>query len=985
MKSFIRYGLATWMVIFSLSFSFGQNWSLRSTSDFNYYYKAENRIYIDALDSLFREDLYELQKKLNYFVNQPIDIFIVEKEAEARVLQQSMELEDETSGGVISLLPKKITVRIGSSYSQLSYRFREVATAILLEEMMYGINLQDRVRNANLIHLPEWVMPGLVHYLTDNWSVETDNQWRMVYDEYGLDNFNTIPDRYATVKGASFWKFIAFKYGDNAIPTMLYMARLTRKFSSASYYSFQVSIGDIYQEWKKYYQHAYSFDQKKPNPVQGFNLDIAQVYELHVVSQNSFYSLEQSGFGYTLYYNTIQPRAKKKLLRLKKGEYPVSKFSGALVGSQNETHLLVNNKKGIVKYTIRKKSITKSQLPLNYITQCKAYNNELFVTLSNEKGSNLYKIDRDSLKLVYQSKGYIKSFDLRGTSLVVLSEKQKRSKLEIVNLDSHLPQHVIVLKDQSCKQPLFANDSTILFNSNKNGIWNGKMWKINQDFIEEVTNYRSNIAYHDYSEDVFVEYLDRGEMSSLFITEHLNTNDFYRYDTIIPAFFYEAKMKSSTSVSRDSITKNDSLELYTFQSPINPDFDFTLSNYDSLVKESVKKRNSNNLEVKALDVFKPAKLVVQVSNKLLMDETIGYKDAIRYHTPNNLNLRISSKYINQYNTKSIELAYQGLLQAYTHDVAFSFSNKEHFNYKLEMLHRQRILFNEQKRNRYSVDLLRLSHKRPVNNVVSYALSSTTRFDRNIALATDEEAIDQPSERKIVSLLNFDLSAEMKKRKVQWKADLNVAPHYSFLNSGWNVTNGLKFSIDYKLNNWMKLSSTSQARTSLGSNPIAFVLGGQNQDVLSNYFNRNFSEVKEPMLFDLIYSVRGFGANYRNGSTIVVTNFDWYISPMHGIIAKPLVSEFFSNLQVIPFFDVATSFYGKGIYDKANSLNKVQINSSTGTIQAEVNSFKNPLIGSLGLGVSTQVYSYRIRFDLAYGVEESEFKTPVFHLRLGYAL
>ena len=171
LKKSIRYSLTTLLlVMFSFSSVLGQNWHLRSTSDFNYYYHAENRTYIDALDSLFREDLYELQKKLNYFVNQPIDIFIVEKESEARGLERRTKIVEETTGGVISLLPKKITVRLGLSYAQLSIQFRKVATSILLEEMMYGINLQDRVRNANLIHLPDWVMPGLVHYLTDDWS-----------------------------------------------------------------------------------------------------------------------------------------------------------------------------------------------------------------------------------------------------------------------------------------------------------------------------------------------------------------------------------------------------------------------------------------------------------------------------------------------------------------------------------------------------------------------------------------------------------------------------------------------------------------------------------------------------------------------------------------------------------------------------------------------------------------------------------------------
>ncbi|NNJ55373.1 MAG: hypothetical protein HKP14_04555, partial [Bacteroidia bacterium] len=823
MKNLIRYNLITaLLVMFSYSSVMAQNWNLRSTSDFNYYYQSENRKYIDALDSVFREDLYDLQKKLNYFVNQPIDIFIVEKESDAQNLEQRSESVDETSGGVISLLPKKITVRLGLSYSQLSYQFRKVATSILLEEMMFGVNLQDRVRNANLIHLPKWVLPGLVHYLTDNWSVETDNQWRMVYDEFGLNNFNTIPSRYSIIKGASFWKYIAFNYGDNAIPTMLYMARLTRKFNSASYYAFQVSIGDIYQEWKKYYQHAYSFDQQKPNPVQGFNLDIANVHELYVASQKSFYSLEKNGFGYALYQTNSQSSSKNKILRLKKGEYPLPKFSGALLGLENEIQLFVSDVKSVVKYTIKGNEISTKHIPLNYTTNCQVFNDQVYISSSNEIGSKIYQVFNDSIKLIYSSDSYIHSFDLNETLMVILSTNNEDSRLEIINRNSKAITSSIQLNNQRCKQPLIANDSTILFNSNKNGIWNGKMWNIHHASIDEVTNYRSNIAFHDYTDEIFVEYLDRGEKSSLFITEHLKTSDFYKYDTISPAYFHEAKMNSANVEVSDSIVRNDTLEGYSFQSPISPDFDFTLSNYDSLVKESVKKRNSNNLEVKAIDVFKPARLVVQLANKLLMDESVGYQDAIKYHTPNNINLRISSKYVNQYNSKSIEIAYQGLLKAYTHDIAFTYINNERYNYKIELLHRQRNLFNEDKRNRYSVDMFRLSHNEKLTSFLSYNLASTTRFDRDIALSTDQESINRPSSRKLISNLGLELFAKMKKQKVQWEAKYRLTPHYSFLNSGWNLTNGVFFDFNYTINSWMRINSSSQVRTSFGSNPNAFV-------------------------------------------------------------------------------------------------------------------------------------------------------------------
>jgi hypothetical protein len=984
-KEFKHILFTTIILLISSVNSFSQDWMLKSTSDFNYYYVKGAEKVLKEIDSSFKNELLELEKKLNYHVNQQIDVYVVLNPKKKNELEKQLNSDVPNNGGVIVLKSNTVILCVCETPKEVLTKFREIAAEVLINEMMTGGSFQDKLKSSNLIYLPDWVIPGLVEYLSSGWSVENDNLMRVVHDEYGLEKFNSIPTQYNKIKGASFWKYLTHLYGEDAMPTMLYMIRLTRKLHAASYYSFQVSIKDLYKGWNKYYDKAYAFDQQKPNPVQGINIDINLLYDLYVESEAKYYTLEQSWQGVALFENRVDTKKRRKLLLLKKGQVPLRKFSGSIQEANGKVFLYVNTDKGVGVYSLEHNLINFKHLNTPSISSINQSGGSIYGCESTALESKIFKIEEGKLINVFKDHGYINSFSIYKNKLAVYREIDNNSSITIYNLEGRDKVSSLNLDEYQCKQVLFADDSTVLFNANENGIWNGQLWQIGKDHSTKVTNYRSNIVYHQYDNEVFVEYLDRDIFSSLFITEHLPSNDFYKYNNIEAAFFSNEVLEIGVEVDSTKNNIGDSLQDYSFQSPVNPIYDFTLSNYDSLAKEALKRSRITDIDIMAPEVFKAERSEIALTNKQFANNSMAYKKGLSTIMPNNVNIKIGARLSNHLNTKAYEFNYKGLLQPGAHDVMFSYINSTINEFSIVALHRQRKVLRSDESYRVNNDAIQVNYKKGINSNLSWTSTAMVRWDQLTTLGIDNESLKDLNENQFITSITEQATYSAGVTKHNLWVDLKVEPAYSILESGWNISSKLAARYKYHVSDKIHLRMKLNAGTSIGPNPVYFVMGGVQQDILTKSFDRVYGSRKDPMLYEIIYGVRGFDANFRNGTTFITSNLDIEIDPINVFISRPIVSELISNFRIIPFADIGLTYYGKNIYDPSNNLNLNTISSSTGTIIVDVRAFKNPLISAMGVGVASRLYNYNIRLDYALGLEEKSISDRQFHFTFGFTL
>jgi Tol biopolymer transport system component len=158
-----------------------------------------------------------------------------------------------------------------------------------------------------------------------------------------------------------------------------------------------------------------------------------------------------------------------------------------------------------------------------------------------------------------------------------------------------------------------------------------------------------------------------------------------------------------------------------------------------------------------------------------------------------------------------------------------------------------------------------------------------------------------------------------------------------------------------------------ASTSIGKNRLIYYMGG-----VDNWMFPKFNqEINVDTSVNYTYqtlatNMRGFTQNIRNGTSFFVFNSEFRFQIAQCFSRKPLRSDFLKSLQLVLFGDMGTAWAGLHPYLENNILFTKVIQS--GDITITLKKQTEPIVGGFGVGLRFQLFSYFIRLDYAWGVE-----------------
>ncbi|MCC5916696.1 MAG: PD40 domain-containing protein [Cryomorphaceae bacterium] len=169
-------------------------------------------------------------------------------------------------------------------------------------------------------------------------------------------------------------------------------------------------------------------------------------------------------------------------------------------------------------------------------------------------------------------------------------------------------------------------------------------------------------------------------------------------------------------------------------------------------------------------------------------------------------------------------------------------------------------------------------------------------------------------------------------------------------------------------------------TSFGQEKLVHFMGGVDNQ-FAPPMNTATPVADENYIFQtLVSNMRGFFQNTRNGNNFAVFNSELRIPIFRYLLRRPILNEFVSNFQVVPFFDVGTAWNGWNPYGEQNAINSQVIDRGSFTIIIDSN--KEPIVMGTGLGLRTKLFGYFVRFDYAFGIEDGLVLPRVFHFSIG---
>ena len=122
----------------------------------NFYYKNKAINKLKVLDSVLSIEFHAIEQKINYNTNQSIDIYLHEDSMFLSKLK-----EDQMNPGEIPISKPKVILKLFSSPKNIRTDFKFQVSKILVEEMIFGYSIEDKIKYSNILRQPRWLMPGL--------------------------------------------------------------------------------------------------------------------------------------------------------------------------------------------------------------------------------------------------------------------------------------------------------------------------------------------------------------------------------------------------------------------------------------------------------------------------------------------------------------------------------------------------------------------------------------------------------------------------------------------------------------------------------------------------------------------------------------------------------------------------------------------------------------------------------------------------------
>jgi len=206
----------------------------------------------------------DLEKLFDYNIDKRIQIVIYNKLSDQKQSNIGLVTDEQYNiGGVTSIVGSKLMLYFDGDHVNYEQQLRAGLARVMLDQMMYGGNFKDVIRNSTLLNIPEWFTEGLVSYLSNDWDAAINNEVKDAVMSGRWEKFSQLTGKDARYGGHSIWKYVVESYGKSVISNILYMTRVSRNADSGFLFVLGVSLSNLAAEWLHYYDNMYYKQEEK--------------------------------------------------------------------------------------------------------------------------------------------------------------------------------------------------------------------------------------------------------------------------------------------------------------------------------------------------------------------------------------------------------------------------------------------------------------------------------------------------------------------------------------------------------------------------------------------------------------------------------------------------------------------------------------------------------------------------------------------------
>jgi hypothetical protein len=237
-------------------------WTFYKFDDFDTYFYLNGKELAIAASKYASEQIPLMEERLETALNGKIQFLVFNNLTDLRQSNIGL-LGDQryNPGGITHILGSKVFLYFDGSQRNFERQIRSGIANVLLNQVFYGTSVGSQIKNTTLLNVPEWYTNGLLSYLSEEWNSTIDNRVRDGILTGRYSKFNHLAGEDALYAGHSLWRYVADKYGEQAIGEIVNMTHLSRNVENGFLYVIGISFKTLVAEWEEYFRQIYAEEE----------------------------------------------------------------------------------------------------------------------------------------------------------------------------------------------------------------------------------------------------------------------------------------------------------------------------------------------------------------------------------------------------------------------------------------------------------------------------------------------------------------------------------------------------------------------------------------------------------------------------------------------------------------------------------------------------------------------------------------------------
>ncbi|MBL7884680.1 MAG: hypothetical protein JNL69_11470, partial [Bacteroidia bacterium] len=224
-------------------------WTFYPYERYDVYFYEQGKEIANYVSKSAKKQLADVEKFFDYSVDGKIQFIVFNKQSDFKQSNIGLSTEEQyNTGGVTRIVGSKVMLYFEGDHAKLDAQIRTGIAQVLVDQMMYGGNMREMIKNNTLLNLPEWYTKGLYDYVGNDWNSDVDNKVKDGILAGRYNNINRLEGNDAVIAGHALWKHIADNYGETVISNLVYMTKVSRNIDNSAMFVLGISIKNLWAE-----------------------------------------------------------------------------------------------------------------------------------------------------------------------------------------------------------------------------------------------------------------------------------------------------------------------------------------------------------------------------------------------------------------------------------------------------------------------------------------------------------------------------------------------------------------------------------------------------------------------------------------------------------------------------------------------------------------------------------------------------------------